>query len=118
MDFDGDGLTRFEVAPASGVSLTNTGTISAEGGAAYISADSADAVQTAVVSIGGKVEATRIEEKGGVIVISGGDNGVTEVTGEIDAAQASRRDGGAIAIAGRQGGHSRDNAEVDASGVG
>ena len=115
VDFDGDGLTRFEVTPASGVSLTNTGTISAQGGAAYISAESADSVQTAVVSIGGKVEATRIEEKGGVIVISGGDEGVTEITGEIDASQASGT-GGDIAIAGDKIAI-RETAEIDASGV-
>ncbi len=99
VDFDGDGLTRFEVSPGSDVSVTNAGTISAEGGAAYISAASADAVRTSVVSIGGRVEATRAENRGGVIVISGGGSGVTEVAGTLDAAQAAG-EGGRIAVTG------------------
>ncbi|MEO1494839.1 MAG: filamentous hemagglutinin N-terminal domain-containing protein, partial [Pseudomonadota bacterium] len=115
VDFEGDGLTRFEVTPASGVSLTNTGTLSAQGGAAYISAESADDVQTSVVSIGGRVEATRIEDKGGVIVISGGDNGVTEITGEIDASQTTG-DGGSVAVTGDKVAI-RETARIDASGA-
>ncbi|HET7410955.1 MAG TPA: filamentous hemagglutinin N-terminal domain-containing protein, partial [Paracoccaceae bacterium] len=75
VDFAGDGLTRFQVTPGEGVSLTNTGTISARGGAAYLSAASAEAVRSSVVSIGGRVEATRIEERGGTIVITGGEHG-------------------------------------------
>ncbi|MEO1491661.1 MAG: filamentous hemagglutinin N-terminal domain-containing protein [Pseudomonadota bacterium] len=115
VDFDGDGLTRFEVASGNGVSLTNTGTLSAAGGAAFISAASADQVQTQVVSIGGKVEATRIEEQGGVIVISGGDNGVTEVLGDVDASQDTG-DGGQIAITGEEV-VITETARIDASGA-
>lgn len=114
VDFDGDGLTRFEVTPGKGVSLSNTGAITAQGGAAYLSAASSEAVKTAVVSIGGKVEATRIEERGGVIVISGGDHGVTEVSGRVDASQGTGR-GGRIIVTGElvdvQG-----TAAIDASG--
>lgn len=115
VDFDGDGLTRFEVAAGNGVSLTNTGTLSAQGGAAYISAASADQVHTQVVSIGGKVEATRIEENGGVIVISGGESGVTEVSGDIDATQ-DLGDGGQIAITGNEV-EITETARIDASGA-
>lgn len=115
VDFVGDGLTRFAVDAASGARLNVTGAISAQGGAAYLVGAATDAVEDAVVSIGGQVEATRIEERGGVIVISGGDNGVTEVSGTVDASQAEGAGGsvtitgGRIALAG--------TAVVDASGA-
>ncbi|MEM9062137.1 MAG: filamentous hemagglutinin N-terminal domain-containing protein, partial [Pseudomonadota bacterium] len=99
VDMDLDGLTRFEVQPGNGVNLTNSGQISAQGGAVYMSANAASSVESAVVSIGGEVEATRIENRGGTIVISGGENGVTEVTGKIDASQVEGA-GGKIAITG------------------
>ncbi|MEL7467502.1 MAG: filamentous hemagglutinin N-terminal domain-containing protein, partial [Pseudomonadota bacterium] len=99
IDMDLDGLTQFEVQPGNGVSLTNSGRISAEGGAVYLSAAAAGAVESAVVSIGGEVEATRIENRGGKIVISGGEHGVTEISGKIDASQIEGA-GGKIAITG------------------
>ena len=115
VDFEGDQLTRFEVAPGNGVSLTNSGTLSAQGGAVYISAAAADAVQESVVSIGGKVEATRIEDRGGVIVISGGETGVTEVTGEVTAAQ-TEGDGGRVVVTGDKV-DIAPTAVIDASGA-
>ena len=99
VDIGLDGLTRFEVQEGSDVSLTNSGALGAEGGAIYLSAAEANAVESAVVSIGGEVEATRIENRGGKIVISGGNNGVTEVSGTINAAQATGN-GGQIVITG------------------
>lgn len=98
VDFDGDGLTRFEVTPGKNVEIATSGEIKAEGGAVYISAESADAVKEAVVSVGGKVEATRAEERGGVIYISSG-NGETEVSGTVDASQSSGK-GGKIIVTG------------------
>ncbi|MEM7422067.1 MAG: filamentous hemagglutinin N-terminal domain-containing protein [Pseudomonadota bacterium] len=96
VDFSGDGLTRFAVEEGEGVSLTNSGTISAEGAAVYISAASAGAVQGSIVSIGGRVEATRVEDRGGQIVISGGQRGTVEITGTIDASQGAGDGGTAI----------------------
>ncbi len=115
VDMNLDGLTRFEVKDGEAVSLTNTGTLSAEGGAVYLSAAEASAVESAVVSIGGEVEATRIEDRGGKIVISGGRNGVTEVSGKIDASQTSGN-GGQIVITGDLV-DIKDTALIDASGA-
>ena len=115
VDMDHDGLTRFEVQPGNGVSLTNTGTLSAQGGAVYLSADAANSVEGAVVSIGGQVEATRIENRGGQIVISGGDNGKVEVTGTIDASQVTG-DGGQIVVTAQEV-DIKETAVIDASGA-
>ena len=115
VDMNHDGLTRFEVQPGNGVSLTNTGTLSAEGGAVFLSAAAASSVEGAVVSIGGQVEATRIENRGGQIVISGGERGTTEISGTISAAQTEGA-GGQIAIAGEMI-DVKSTAVIDASGA-
>ena len=75
VDMDGDGLTRFEVTPGSGVKITANGDIKADGGAVYMSAESKDTVREAIVSVGGKVEATRVYsmQRGDAYVYQEGD---------------------------------------------
>ena len=114
VDMDGDGLTRFEVTPGKDVNIATTGTIRAEGGAVYMSAESQDAVRGAIVSVGGKVEATRVEEKGGVIYIHAG-NGKAELSGTVDASQTTGR-GGKIVVTGGEVALSK-TARLDASGA-
>jgi filamentous hemagglutinin family protein len=115
VDFHGDGLTRFAVDAAAGARLDVSGTISAQGGAAYLVGAASDAVEDAVVSIGGQVEAIRIEDRGGVIVISGGETGVTEISGTVDASQAEGA-GGSVTITGGRIALT-GTAVVDASGA-
>ncbi|MEM7210447.1 MAG: filamentous hemagglutinin N-terminal domain-containing protein, partial [Pseudomonadota bacterium] len=115
VDMGLDGLTRFEVQAGDGVSLTNTGTLSAEGGAVYMSAAATNSVEGAVVSVGGEVEATRIENRGGQIVITGGDNGKVEVSGTLDASQVTG-DGGQIVVTGQEV-DIKGTAVIDASGA-
>ncbi len=98
VDMDGDGLTRFEVTPGKDVSITANGEIKAEGGAVYMSAESAEVVRESIVSVGGKIEATRIENRGGEIVISAG-NGKVEISGKVDASQTEGA-GGKVAVTG------------------
>ena len=88
VDFAGS-MVGFEITKAaSGASITNTGKIEAQGGVVALSAQEAQAVRTNVVSVGGVVKATRIERRGGVVYLSGGDEGIAEVSGNV---QASRK---------------------------
>ena len=85
VDFAG-GLVGFEVKQgASGASLVNSGKVEAQGGIVSLSAHEAQAVRTNVVSVGGVVRATKLERRGGVVYLSGGDEGIAEVSGEVQA---------------------------------
>ena len=85
VDFAGS-MVGFEVEQAaSGASIANTGKIESQGGVVALSAQEAQAVRTNVVSVGGVVKATKIERRGGVVYLSGGDEGIAEVSGDIQA---------------------------------
>ena len=85
VDFAGS-MVGFEVTKAaSGVSIVNTGKIESQGGVVALSAQEAQAVRTNVVSVGGVVKATKMERRGGVVYLSGGDEGVAEVSGDVQA---------------------------------
>ena len=73
---------------ADGASVVHDGVIESQGGIVSLSAQEAQAVRTNVVSVGGVVKATRIERRGGVVYLSGGTQGIAEVSGEV---QASRK---------------------------
>ena len=85
VDFAGS-MIGFEVSQAaSGASLTTTGKIEAQGGVVALSAQEAQAVRTNVVSVGGVVKATKMERRGGVVYLSGGTQGIAEVSGDVQA---------------------------------
>ena len=85
VDFAG-GLVGFEVTKAaSGASIANSGKVEAQGGIVSLSAHEAQAVRTNVVSVGGVVRATKMERRGGVVYLSSGDEGIAEVSGDVQA---------------------------------
>ena len=85
VDFAGS-MVGFEVTkPASGASIVNTGKIESQGGIVSLSAHEAQTVRTNVVSVGGVVRATKMERRGGVVYLSGGDEGIAEVSGDVQA---------------------------------
>ena len=85
VDFAGS-MVGFEVTkPASGASIVNTGKIESQGGIVSLSAHEAQAVRTNVVSVGGVVRATKMARRGGVVYLSGGDEGIAEVSGDVQA---------------------------------
>ncbi len=118
VDFAGDGLLQYSV-DGSGMSLTHSGSTVAQGGAVFMSASTAGDVTAGVVSIGGAVEATRIENRGGVIVLEGGATGAVEVDGALTAHSGAPDggDGGEITITGESV-HVAPGAVIDASGTG
>ena len=98
VDFAGS-MVGFEITKAaSGASITNSGKIEAQGGVVALSAQEAQAVRTNVISIGGVVKATRIERRGGVVYLSGGDEGVAEVSGDVQASEQIQTTGEYVVV--------------------
>ena len=72
LDFVGDGLITYSMAAGAANALVdNSGSISADGGIAVLSARSADAVTRSVVNNSGVVRASSLSAKGGRIVLEG-----------------------------------------------
>lgn len=104
LDFVGDGLVRVKVDQATFDALVeNKGVIVADGGIATMTARSANALLDTVINNEGMVRADTIAEKGGRIVLDGGEAGVTRVAGTLQAAgtQTGER-GGDISVTGDQ----------------
>ena len=98
VDFAGS-MVGFEVSQAaSGASITNTGKIEAQGGVVALSAQEAQAVRTNVVSVGGVVKATRLERRGGVVYLSGGTQGIAEVSGDVQASKKVQATGEYVVV--------------------
>ena len=83
---------------ASGASITNSGKIESQGGVVALSAQEAQAVRTNVISVGGVVKATKMERRGGVVYLSGGDEGVAEVSGEVRASEQVQTTGEYVVV--------------------
>jgi len=105
IDFDGDGLMRFEVSgevqqKAQQVTdaVSNSGTLSAEGGHVAITAHAARDVFTNVINNTGVIKATRIDKDGGSIRLTG-QGGSLVSSGRIDASSDTVGiDGGTIEL--------------------
>ena len=98
VDFAGS-MIGFEITQAaSGASIVNTGKIEAQGGVVALSAQEAQAVRTNVVSVGGVVKATKLERRGGVVYLSGGTQGIAEVSGEVQASDKVQTTGEYVVV--------------------
>jgi filamentous hemagglutinin family protein len=99
LDFGGDGLLAYTIDRAAlGALVDNGGSIS--GNSVSLSARSAGQAVATVVNNDGVIEATGLSERGGHIVLDGGDNGAVHVSGRLDASSASA-EGGSITVTGR-----------------
>ena len=98
VDFAGS-MVGFEITQAaSGASIVNTGKIESQGGVVALSAQEAQAVRTNVVSVGGVVKATKMERRGGVVYLSGGDEGIAEVSGDVQASDKVQTTGEYVVV--------------------
>ena len=98
VDFAGS-LVGFEVKKAAdGASVVHDGVIESQGGIVSLSAQEAQAVRTNVVSVGGVVKATRIERRGGVVYLSGGGEGIAEVSGDVSASKKVQTTGEYVVV--------------------
>jgi hypothetical protein len=91
LDLYGDGLVSLalngEVTQAPNGSLvTNDGRITADGGRMLLTAEAAKGVVDSVINSSGVIEAKSVgRDAKGTIVLAGGDNGIVEVSGVLDA---------------------------------
>ena len=115
LDLFGDKLITFAVDDKVAARLTDiegrplkayvnqTGTIVADGGSVLIAASAAKAVLDNVINTSGVVRATSFVQRGGEIVLHGGDEGVVRVAGTLDASgRASGASGGSVKVLGAE----------------
>ena len=115
LDLFGDKLITFAVDDKVAARLTDvdgrplkayvnqTGTIEADGGSILIAASAAKAVLDNVINTSGVVRATSFVQRGGEIVLNGGDEGVVRVAGALDASgRASGASGGSVKVLGAE----------------
>ena len=96
--------------------ILNSGLISAAGGLVYLSASAMDSVFDQVLNLGGVVEANTVQNRGGKIILDGGDSGIVAVTGQIEArGEEAGENGGEIRVLGDKVAI-LDTAKLDASG--
>ena len=116
LDFAGDGLINVNVSQSAVNALVeNKGLIKADGGMVVMTAKAADALLATVVNNEGIIEAKGITEKNGVIMLDGGDSGLTQVSGTLDASSAVGQ-GGTVKVLGQYVGL-YDSAKIDVSGA-
>ncbi|MCZ6798960.1 MAG: filamentous hemagglutinin N-terminal domain-containing protein, partial [Nitrospirae bacterium] len=101
--------------------VRNSGKIVAEGGIVHLSVSSAQTALDKVLNMDGIIEAQSVEERNGVIVLHGGDYGIVEVAGLLDASgRDSGETGGEVLILGERVGLfaslSEEPTKIDVSG--
>lgn len=107
VDFYGDGLLRLAVDPALAYDpeiatlIEHSGTISADGGQVWLSAEAGTAILDYVINTSGVILAQHVENQDGRIVLSGGNQGTVAVSGRLDTGR-SEVGAGEIAITGNQ----------------
>ncbi len=94
LDLYGDELVRIGVPAEMGdrLAVANQGTVQADGGTAWITADAAGRALDAVVNLEGIVRANRVEERDGAVYLTGAK---IQVDGRIEA------EGGTVEVRGR-----------------
>jgi len=119
LDFYGDGLMRFEIdgslQTGSGTAVNNAGTIQANGGQVFLTAEAAHGVFDRVINNDGVIRANRIENVGGTIRLLGPEGTVIN-SGTLDASGVGGGStGGTVSVLGDQVGLF-GNASVNVSG--
>jgi filamentous hemagglutinin family protein len=117
VDFAGDGLTTLQIDQGAAHALVgNAGTLAADGGTVVMSAQTADALAGTVLNQQGIVRARSVAERDGHIFLDGGSNGITQVSGTLDATGGAGLTGGRIDVTGHDVALLA-GADVDASGA-
>jgi parallel beta-helix repeat protein len=99
LDMYGDGLFEVEVdGKLADALIENKGTIAAEGGRVQMSALAAKGAVDNIINVEGVVTVASATQAGGKIVLSGGDAGVVNVAGKLD---ASGTKGGDVKVTGK-----------------
>lgn len=127
VEFDGDKLLNFAVAPASdtssgpggkpaGARVSNNGTIRAAGGTVLLTARAARGVLDNVINTSGMIEATTAHDENGTIVLDAGPGGTANINGTLDVSgRQAGATGGTIKVLGGRVTLDAD-ARIDAAG--
>ena len=112
IDYENDGKINFAVNKSvANAKALNSGSIQANGGYVIMTARDASETLNTVVNNTGVIEAKSLKNVNGEIVLDGGDQGVVEVGGTIDASgDEAGQTGGTIKVVG-----SRTNINADAT---
>ncbi|WP_202352849.1 MBG domain-containing protein [Mesorhizobium sp. 113-1-2] len=116
LDLSGDGFLQVSVptkADGSNALVSNSGTISADGGTVELKAAAVRDAARQAVNMSGVIEARTVSGQSGAIVL-GGDQGSVEISGTLDASAKAGGSGGKVTVAGRK--VKLKAAKVDASG--
>ncbi len=118
VDFDGDGLVRYQVdAAAARALVTHSGEIVADGGRVALQASARDALMDTVLNVEGVVRARGLSVRNGEIYLDGGRSGTTQVSGTLDVSgRSAGAAGGQVRVLGENVGLF-DQARIDASGA-
>lgn len=96
--------------------VSNSGKIIAHAGKVLVTVRAAKNIVERSINMSGIIEAKSVSQKNGQIILSGGDNGVVNVTGKLIASGKEKgQKGGNIKVLGEQVAL-QDDAELDASG--
>ncbi|NQV40684.1 MAG: filamentous hemagglutinin N-terminal domain-containing protein, partial [Nitrosopumilus sp.] len=96
--------------------VTNSGTIKADGGTVLLTAKAAQGVIDNVINMDGIIQAQSVAQVNGEIILMGGDEGIVQVAGTLDASGLdSGETGGTVKVLGDKVGLF-DGAAIDASG--
>lgn len=118
IDMAGDGLIQIAVSDDTAQKLAhNSGLLSAEGGYVAMTAGGARNILDSITENSGIIEAQSLSQKGGKIILGGGDTGVTLNRGIVDASgRKNETQGGEIAVLGQHVGL-MEGSFIDASGT-
>lgn len=129
LDFNGDGLMTYTVSgkvldsvlgpdgKPLGSAVDNSGTIRAKGGEIVMLSDAGAGVFPSVVNNSGVLEAGALEAHGGMVVLTGGDEGLVSNSGTIDVSGSeSGQKGGTVKVLGDRVGLFAGT-KIDASGA-
>ncbi|MEZ5815361.1 MAG: right-handed parallel beta-helix repeat-containing protein [Alphaproteobacteria bacterium] len=98
LDLYGDGLVEVAVdGELADALIENSGTINAEGGHVQMTALAAKGAVDNIINMDGVITVASATQKGGKIILSGGDHGTVKVSGKLD---ASGTTGGDISVTG------------------
>ena len=104
LDFQGNGLVEIKVSEAAlNAQITNRGSIQADGGRVVLTAKAAGQLIDTVINQQGIIRAQSMVERNGEIILDGGDSGITQVSGTLNADSGTNdTTGGKISVTGDQ----------------
>ncbi len=128
IDFYGDQMIQFgvnsevskpAVAPDGRIltaAVSNTGKIIANGGKVLLTAKTAGSILDHSINMSGRIEANSVSQRGGSIILSGGESGIVKVSGKMVAMGKHRgQKGGTVKVLGDNI-QLVDNASINVSG--